>query len=295
MSACRPRSERAGSRVVRAAGLVLAAVLACAGPGHAEAPARVVSINLCTNQLVLMQAALGQLVSVSRLSQNSRSSAMARQAAALPANSSLAEDVFLYRSDLVLAGTFTGRATLSMLRHLEVVELGPAYALADVRDLLSTAGAALGRARQAEATVARFDADLAALHAEIADRLRAALSYANGYTNGDRTLACDNITAAGFSNAASELGLVRGGHLPLERLVITAPDLVVTGQPQRGAARAEAVLHHPALAATGSRHAPTTDRDWICGTPHVLSAVRDMAVARKALPAETRPQSGRKR
>jgi len=283
--------------VVRAAGLLLAGLLACAGPGHAEAPARVVSINLCTNQLVLMQAALGQLVSVSRLAQGSRSSAMARQAAALPANSSLAEDVFLYRSDLVLAGTFTGRATLSMLRHLggEVVELGPAYALADVRDRLSTVGAALGRARQAEATVARFDADLAALHAEIADRLRAALSYANGYTNGDRTLACDNITAAGFSNAASELCLVRGSHLPLERLVITAPDLVVTGQPQRGAARAEAVLHHPALAATGSRHAPTTDRDWICGTPQVPSAVRDMAVARKALPAETRPQSGRKR
>ena len=281
--------------MVRAAGLVLAALLACAGPGHAEAPARVVSINLCTNQLVLMQAALGRLVWVSRLAQGSRSSAMARQAAALPANSSLAEDVFLYRSDLVLAGTFTGRATVSMLRHLEVVELGPAYALADVRDRLSTAGAALGRARQTEATVARFDADLAALRAEIADRPRAALSYANGYTNGDRTLACDNITAAGFSNAASELGLVRGGHLPLERLVITAPDLVVTGQPQRGAARAEALLHHPALAATGSRHAPTTDRDWICGTPHVLSAVRDMAVARKALPAETRPQSGRKR
>ena len=104
--------------MVRAAGLVLAALLACAGPGHAEAPARVVSINLCTNQLVLMQAALGRLVWVSRLAQGSRSSAMARQAAALPANSSLAEDVFLYRSDLVLAGTFTGRATVSMLRHL---------------------------------------------------------------------------------------------------------------------------------------------------------------------------------
>jgi iron complex transport system substrate-binding protein len=301
MSACRPRSERAGRWAGQAAGLALAALLAsllaCAGPARAEAPARVVSINLCTDQLALMLAAPGQLVSVSRLAQDPRSSAMAEAAAALPGNSSLAEDVFLYRPDLVLAGSFTSRATVSMLRRLgvEVVELAPAYALTDVRDRLRTVGAALGREAQAAAAVARFDADLAALRAEIAERPRAALYYANGYTNGDRTLAGDIIAAAGFSNVATELGLVRGGHLALEQLVMATPDLVVTGQPHRGEARAEAVLRHPALAATGSRHAPTTDRDWICGTPHVLRAVQDMAAARRALQAETVPSSGRTR
>ena len=298
MSACRPRSERAGPRALRAAGLALAALFALAGPGRAESPPeRVVSINLCTDQLALMLAAPGQLVSVSRLAQDPRSSAMARQAAALPANSALAEDVFLHRPDLVLAGTFTSRATVSMLRRLgvEVVELAPAYALTDVRDRLRTVGAALGRETQAERAVARFDADLAALRAEIAERPRAALYYANGYTNGDRTLAGDIIAAAGFANVASELGLSRGGHLPLERLVMAAPALVVTGQPHRGAARAEEVLRHPALAALDGGHTSTTDRDWICGTPHVLRAVSEMAAARHALQTETDQTAGRTR
>jgi iron complex transport system substrate-binding protein len=297
MSACRPRSERAGRWAGQAAGLALAALLALAGPGRAEAPARVVSINLCTDQLALMLAAPGQLVSVSRLAHDPRSSAMAEAAAALPANSTLAEDVFLHRPDLVLAGTFTSRATVSMLRRLgvDVVELAPATSLDDVSDRLRAVGGALGREAQAERAVARFEADLAALRTELAAKPRAALYYANGYTNGDRTLAGAIVAAAGFANVATELGLAHGGYLSLEELVMAVPDLVVTGRSSEGASRAESVLAHPALSATGGGRASTTDRDWICGTPHVLRAVQDMAKAREALAEGAQDTSGRTR
>jgi len=297
MSASRRRSERALRRGWGAAGLALAVLMALAGPGRADAPDRVVSVNLCTDQLALMLAAPGQIVSVSRLAHDPRSSAMAEAAAALPANSTLAEDVFLHRPDLVLAGTFTSRATVEMLRRLdvEVVELAPAYALSDVRDRLRAVGGALGREVQAERAVARFDADLAALRTELAERPRAALYYANGYTNGDRTLAGAIVAAAGFANVATELGLAQGGYLSLEELVMAAPDLVATGRASAGASRAESVLTHPALLATGGGRASTTDRDWICGTPHVLRAVRQMAEARAALEAATDETSGRQR
>ena len=297
MSAFRPRSDGVGRLGARAAALALATLLAWAGAGRADAPGRVVSINLCTDQLALMLAAPGQLVSVSRLSQDRRSSPMAAQAAALPGNSALAEDVYLHRPDLVLAGTFTSRATVSMLRRLgvKVVELPPVTSLGEVADRLRTVGAALGREAEAGRAVARFEADLAALRVELAARPRAALYYANGYTSGDRTLAGAIIAAAGFANVATELGLSRGGHLPLERLVLAAPALVVTGRPHRGAARAEDVLRHPALAALGRAQAVTTDRDWICGTPHVLRAVREMAATRSACAADAHESGGARR
>ena len=47
--------------------LALAGCLASAVPAFADAPARVVSMNLCTDQLAMMLAAPGQLVSVSHL------------------------------------------------------------------------------------------------------------------------------------------------------------------------------------------------------------------------------------
>jgi iron complex transport system substrate-binding protein len=53
---------------------------------------------------------------------------------------------------------------------------------------------------------------------------------------------------------------------------------VITGRRYPGASRSEAVMAHPVIRilqheTTG---ASLTDRDWICGTPHVLRAIEGM-------------------
>ena len=91
--------------------------------------------------------------------------------------------------------------------------------------------------------------------------------------------------AAGFDNIAAEVGLDWGGALPLEQLVMLAPDVIVRGRDYPGQSRAEDNLTHPALRTlTETRVAGTlTDRDWICGTPQVLNAIRDMRDLRLTL------------
>ncbi len=256
----------------------------------AASPQRVVSVNLCTDQLALSLAAPGQLVSVSRLAHDPRSSAMVEAARAYPVNGSGAEEVFLLKPDLVLAGTFTAAATVQTLRDLGLrVELfAPAQRLADVPRLLAQMGAALGREDAAATAIDAFDRELADLSRPPPHRPRAALYYVNGYTSGPKTLAGDILNAAGFDNIADEAGLTRGGTLPLERLLLLAPDVIVRGRDYPGQARAEEVLAHPALRAlNGTRIAGTlTDRDWICGTPGVLNAVRAMRDLRLTLEAD---------
>ena len=73
-------------------------------PLPAHQPRRVVSINLCTDQLAMMMAGPGQLVSVSHLAGDPTYSTMPEAAAAYPANRGLAEEVYLLKPDLVLAG-----------------------------------------------------------------------------------------------------------------------------------------------------------------------------------------------
>ena len=68
----------------RLAALAFAGSLAL--PAFAEAPGRVVSINLCTDQLAMMLAAPGQLVSVTYLAQDPRASVMTAEARAYPVN-----------------------------------------------------------------------------------------------------------------------------------------------------------------------------------------------------------------
>lgn len=256
------------------------------GQAIAQAPERVVSINLCTDQLAMLLAAPGQLVSVSNLAQDPRSSVMVEEARAYPSNQALAEEVFLLKPDLVLAGTFTARATVSMLERLgiPVASFPPTSSLADVRQGMLDMGAVLHRETAAAAMVARFDADLARLgQAPAAPRPTAATYAANGYTPGANSLSADIIEAAGFEHLARALGLTQGGFVPLEALILAAPDLVVLGDTYPGNSRAEEILSHPALTALPGGRQQLEDRDWVCGLPVVVNAVARMRLARDAI------------
>ena len=268
--------------------LVLAAIFAgCAmAPALAEAPARVVSMNLCTDQLAMMLAPPGQLVSVSNLASDPLSSSMVVEAAAYPPNRGGAEQIFLLKPDLVLTGTYNSLASVALLRSLDitVVQVPPITSLAEVPQQILVVGQALGREEAAQVLVDDFNAGLAAL-AYDGPKATAAMYYANGYTSGAGTLADDVLSHVGFHNMGGESGLTGGGTLPLERLIMAAPQLVVTATPYPAASRAEEVLSHPALVELRARSGfvATTDADWVCGTPYILRAIAQMKNAREAL------------
>jgi iron complex transport system substrate-binding protein len=270
--------------------IALAAALALwAGAAAAAPPERVVSMNLCTDQLAMLLAAPGQLVSVSYLSLDPLSSAMVDEARAYPINRGGAEQIYLMHPDLVLAGTDTARASVDLLESLgiRIVQLPPADTLADVAAHMRLIGTALGRAEEGEAMAAAFEADLAQLGFD-GDTANAAMYYPNGYTAGSGTLSDQILQMTGFRNVGAEAGLTGGGILPLERLVMAEPEVVVTSTPYPGASRSEEILTHPALQALRDHaaRASVRDADWVCGTPHILNAIRTMAETRATLEAQ---------
>lgn len=257
-----------------------------ASAAFADAPARVVSMNLCTDQLAMLLAAPGQLISVSHLASDPMASTMVAEAQAYPVNRGGAEQIFLMQPDLVLAGSYTSLASVELLRGLgiEVVQLPPASSLGDVAAHMRQIGAVLGQSEKAEAMAADFEMRLE-LFRHTGDAATAAMYYPNGYTTGEGTLSDDILKLTGFRNIGAEAGVTGGGILPLERLVMAAPEMIVTSTPYPGASRSEEILIHPALAALRDKAAASriTDADWICGSPYLLRAVSAMADARTAL------------
>ncbi|MEQ5868596.1 ABC transporter substrate-binding protein [Sagittula sp. NFXS13] len=255
-----------------------------------ERPERVVSVNLCTDQLAMMLAAEGQLISVSDVALDPQVSAMTEEAQNYRINYALAEDIYLMQPDLVIAGSYSAQATLDMLERLgiTVARFAPAYSLAEVRDRMAQMGDLLGRQEAADAMIADFDARLAALRAEVDERPTAALYYANGYTSGDKTLSGEILAAAGFENIAGKLGFPSFGRIPLEVLALAQPDALVTSRPYPGASRSEAILDHPVVEALrkGRADASFSDKDWVCGTPYVLRAIEGLRPLRNALTKE---------
>nr|WP_253913347.1 ABC transporter substrate-binding protein [Pseudoruegeria sp. HB172150] len=248
-------------------------------------------MNLCTDQLAMLVAAPGQLLSVSYLAAQPRSSAMAEEAQNYVVNHGLAEEIYLLEPDLVIAGTFSTRATVAMLKRLDipVAVLSPAYSLDEVRQRIIEMGEVLHRQEAAEGLAAEFDARLAALRDKVIRQPRAALFFANGYTSGDRTLAGQILSAAGFDNIADEVGLPSGGRMPLEVLAMADPEVLIRGSRYEGNSRSEEILDHPVVAKLREAlpGAAVTDRDWVCGTPFVLRAIEELAETRRKL--ETSP------
>ena len=110
---------------------------------------------------------------------------------------------------------------------------------------------------------------------------------ANGYMTGTRTLSSDVLRAAGFSLLAERLGLEVGAMIPLELLLMADPDAVVVGPSGSAPARADDVVHHPALARSGAERIEVDDREWICGLPAVLDLARELGSTRARLSGQT--------
>ncbi len=242
---------------------------------QAQGP-RVVSMNLCTDQLVMMLADPDQIVSLSPMASDAHSSAMIEMARSFDQNSGSAEEIYLSKPDVIVAGLYTEKASVHMLQSLglQVEIFDPAESFDTVRANILRVAQVIGHPERGVAMVADFDARLAQMKSGIFQRPRAILYHANGYTSGAQSLSGEILTAAGYDNVALELGLTWGGTVPLERLVMIEPDVVITGRPFPGHSRGEEILRHPALAPL--KMSAHTDARWVCGTPLVLDAIQDL-------------------
>mgnify|MGYP001826104872 CR=1 FL=1 len=264
--------------------IATAAALGLAGAAVADAPRRVVSMNLCTDQLAMLIAAPGQLVSVSYVAKDPYSSALAEQAKAYPQNRGGAEEIFRMQPDLVLADVWSDSLATGMLSDLgvEIVRFEGVSSLEAIPVQLRRMGEVLGQGARAEALATEVETRLASLPLPppIADQPEAAFFFAGGYSLGEGTLSDDILSHAGFRNLANRVDRTDGGYIPVEVLLMNRPDLLITAPAYDGASQAEALMAHPALA-----EIPRVESgaDWGCGLPFVLDAVEALIAVRQTL------------
>nr|CAA6824318.1 MAG: Cobalamin ABC transporter substrate-binding protein [uncultured Thiotrichaceae bacterium] len=262
-----------------------------------EIPQRVVSMNLCLDQLAIMLAKPGQLKAITHFTQDPAMSMLSEEAMAYPSHTGSAEEIFSMDADLVLTGTYTNRATIDMLEHLNrrVVSIPPAFSLDDIRKNILQVGEVLGQSVKAEKLVSEFDQQFAKIResakhksGESAKRFSAASYGANLYMQGDTTLEREMVEAAGFEHYGTQRKLGYGGRVSLEELVIDPPDVLLLGNYQKDGMHAYAHLEHPVLKKVipSSQRSGTHPRHWACGTPFVLEAVKQLVQLRKKLEAQ---------
>ena len=270
-------------RRIAQAGAVLIALIP-AGARAAEDP-RLASINLCTDQLLLTLADPDQIVGLSPYARDPAMSWKAAEAAKFPRLSGLAEDVMEAKPDVVLAGSFTKRATREFLKgqSLHVEEFAPARSIDDIKAEIRRAGDVIGHPERATQAIAAIDAAVARTRAAVTQRpLRVLGVSRRGWVAGSDSLTSALLAAVGLTNAARDLkgNFKVGGFASLEAIVSLHPDaLLVSTASDNAEDQGRAFLLHPALEQLypPARRIVLPERLVTCGGPMVVEALDRLA------------------
>ena len=231
----------------------LVAMIALALPGSTTLAAtlpRLVSMNVCADQLLLTLADPEQILGLSRFARDGWQS-QAGDISRYPVLSGGAEDVLLIRPDIVVASAFDKRSTRELLKAkgLRLVELAVPKTLDEARQQIREAGDITGHPDRAAVEIARLDAALARARRAVSERHYRVLPLSRrGWVAGSDSFVGSLLGETGLRSAAGDLGFAFGGFASLEAIVNLRPDFIVVSQAGDTAKDdGQAFLLHPAL------------------------------------------------
>jgi len=272
-------------------GLALVAALlggACAPATPKVQPSRIISLNPCTDALLVELADRDQIGALSSYSRDPAQSSMdAARARTYPFTRGALEEVIAARPSLVVSGSFTPPATRAAYARmgLRLEEFSMAPTVEQSEEQIRRMAALLGHPARGQALIARIDK---AMHdaAPPPDTkpLPALFWHGGGLVVGRETLVSDLLRRTGFVPFAAVRGMGQSQFLPLERMVADPPRvLLVVGRGDAdGGREGRRMLGHPVLAQLPAMQRFDFDASLeYCGGPTIIRAAQRLAQIRR--------------
>ncbi|MGQ0811058.1 MAG: ABC transporter substrate-binding protein [Nitrospiraceae bacterium] len=193
-------------------------------------PTRILSVNVMSDE-ILLALVPERLIALSVLADSPDSSNIVREATVIPTRVNAdSEGILMLNPDLV----FIGSHRADVARQVEsfgipLFQIQGFESIEWVRSLIRMMGARAGVPERAERLVAEMNARIEGISARVADlpRPRVLLYSESGWVSGRKTTLDDAVRAAGGVNVAAEMGIVGGGKVPQERVIMADPDVIL--------------------------------------------------------------------
>ena len=228
---------------------------------------RVASLNLCTDEYLLLLAHPSEIASISRLSHDPAESPLWRSAGQYPANRGSVEGVITARPTLVLTMGGGGRSSEAIARQmgLKTIDLPFPASIDDVERNMVRVAAALG------------DADRAAPWRKELARLKTRQGVAQDamfLTDSGFSLSSGGTGAQWMALAGFDQRLLPGGRATLETLTLHPPKVLLRSTYRRNQhSLGQAWLAHPLAWKARSKTIWTDGRPWTCMGPLMLPEI----------------------
>lgn len=250
---------------------------AAPAPAPTSKPKRIVSLNLCADQLVLALADREQIAGLTRNATDPEMSGEAAKAQGLPVLKNSAEQILAIDPDLVVGMPAKRSAAMRALKEhkYRMLDLKTADTVDQIYTSIRETAAAVGHPERGEALVARMEAALAKVGKPGGGKV-AAYYQRRGFMTGTGTLIDDLMQRMGLVNLAGKLGKPALSQVSIEEMVAARPDfLIVESATDKVADQGTEMLHHPALAGIPRISIPQA---WtVCGSPAYVQAAQGMA------------------
>jgi iron complex transport system substrate-binding protein len=231
--------------------LMAAAALAMANSASFATGPRIVSMNVCSDQLLLTLADPDQIIGLSRFARDAWQSWAAGEARRYPVLSGGAEDVLMLKPDIVVASLFDKRSTRELMKAkgLHLAEFTVPRTLGEVKEQIREMGDIVQHPDRARAAIVRLDAATARARQAVTDRHFRVLPLSRrGWVSGSDSLVSSLLTETGLRNPAGDLGVAFGGYASLEAIISLKPDFILVSEAgDRAEDDGRAFLLHPAL------------------------------------------------
>ena len=204
--------------------LLLCTGQAMAAPPIPKPPQRIMSLTVCTDELLMDLAPPSRIASISYLSREKAAMKLWPEAARLPVNHNSAEEVLAEKPDLVLTLTYASTDMRPLLEKsgIRFLEIPQADSFAQIRAVTRTVGDAIGARARAEQLIARMDATLQAMTTgKPKQPIRVVGWGGGGFVPGGDTLFNAVLDAAGGRNIAAH-----DSYYDVESLIAARPDVL---------------------------------------------------------------------
>ena len=250
---------------------------------------------MCVDELILRLAEPQNIASITWLSRDPKNSNVAALGTGIPVNHGLAEEIIPLNPGLIIAGIYTARTAVAMLKRvgIPVLEIGIPKNLDDVRARIREIAGLIGeQGRGAKVSWLTWIGASRRCRTRRRRTDRAPwYSIRTALRSGRERWS--TRSSSRLTNVAAELGIDSYGQIPLEAVAANAVDVLIVSASRDGPpALATEILRHPVLAALSDRTRVVVmpGRLWNCGGPAVTEAIeRLMQIATEAR-AEARPK-----
>ncbi|WP_324807996.1 hypothetical protein SH584_01475 [Sphingomonas sp. LY29] len=242
----------------------------------ASAAVRAASLDLCSDEYLLLLARPGEIASVSRLSHDRADSPLWRRAQSVLANRGRVEDLISRRPSLVITmGGGAGRSSLAIASRMGWRTLALPYpaTIADVERNMVRVATALGEPIRADAWRRKLNALRRAQRPETRDAIYLG---GGGTSQGAASIGGQWMLLAGLKQRD-----LPGGRATLEFLATRPPEVILRStyrhaQPSLG----QRWLDHPLAQRPNATVIKTDGRPWTCAGPLMLPEIERLRGAR---------------